>query len=242
MAKISQFWKRTMKTFTFMLVRKAITAIIKEVGNAVQSLAMYSNAMGTAFNTDLSNMVADFQYLGRSIVSVFAPLLNYIAPIIDAIVAKIATLLSYIGMLIAALGGKATFTKAKKNVDNYAESLGGASKAAKNLTMGIDELNILSDNGGGGGSNPFDGWEDAWEEVDIPNWLKDLSDKLKDFWKRFAQAYEYVLRVDAHKPFAHIGVKGIIDKISPEYLVYEFSDKTMVERKASVKLQNKLVK
>lgn len=185
MAKLAAFWKRTMKTFTFMLVRKAITAIIKEVGNAVQSLAMYSNAMGTAFNTDISNMVADFQYLGRSIVSVFAPLINMIAPIIDAIVSKIATLLSYIGMLFAALGGKATFTKAKKNVDNYAESLDSASKSAKNLTMGIDELNILADNKSGGGAKPYDGWEDAWEEADIPQWVKDLSNWLKDLWHNF---------------------------------------------------------
>ena len=185
MAKLSAFWKRTMKTFTFMLVRKAITAIIKEVGNAVQSLAMYSNAMGTAFNTDISNMVADFQYLGRSIVSVFAPLLSYIAPIIDAITDRIATLLSYIGMLFAALGGGTSFTKAKKNVNNYAESLDSASKSAKNLTMGIDELNILSENKGGGGAKPYDGWEDAWEEIEIPRWIRDLGDWFKDLWKKF---------------------------------------------------------
>lgn len=184
MDKIAQFWKRTMKTFTFMLVRKAITAIIKEVGNAVQSLAMYSNAMGTAFNTDISNMIADFQYLGRSIVSVFAPLINIIAPIIDAIVSKIATLLSYIGMIIAALGGKTTFTKAKKNVDNYADSLDSASKSAKNLTMGIDELNILSDQKGSSKS-PTAGWEDGWEEVEIPNKLKNLADWLKKLWDDF---------------------------------------------------------
>ena len=186
MAKVAAFWKRTMKTFTFMLVRKAITAIIKEVGNAVQSLAMYSNAMDTAFNTDISNMVADFQYLGRSIVSVFAPLINIVAPIIDAIVAKIATLLSYIGMLIAALGGSSSFTKAKKNVGNYAESLDKASKSAKNLTMGIDELNILSDSSGGS-SKPYDGWEDAWEEVEIPKWILDLGDKLKKMWDDFVR-------------------------------------------------------
>lgn len=185
MTKLSQFWKRTMKTFTFMLVRKAITAVIEEVGKAVQSLAMYSNAMGTAFNTDVSHMVADFQYLGRSIVSVFAPLLNYIVPIIDAIVDRIATLISYIGMLFAALGGSASFTKAKKNIGNYAESLDQASKSAKNLTMGIDELNILSENKSGGSAKPYDGWEDAWEEVKIPQWIKDVSDWLKDFWKKF---------------------------------------------------------
>ena len=183
MAKIAQFWKRTMKTFTFMLVRKAITAIIKEVGNAVQSLAMYSNAMGTAFNTDISNMVADFHYLGRSIVSVFAPLINMIAPIIDAIVSKIATLLSYIGMLFAALGGNTSFTKAKKNVGNYAESLDDASKSAKNLTMGIDELNILNDQKSGS-SKPYDGFEDAWEEVSIPDWINNLADKLKNIWDK----------------------------------------------------------
>ena len=208
MDKIAQFWKRTMKTFTFMLVRKAITAIIKEVGNAVQSLAMYSNAMGTAFNTDISNMIADFQYLGRSIVSVFAPLLNIIAPIIDAIVSKIATLLSYIGMFIAALGGKNSFTKAKKNVDNYAESLDDASKSAKNLTMGIDELNILSDQKSSSKKSPTAGWEDAWEDVEIPDWIKNLADKfknlidkllapIKEAWARvkenFLLAWEYMI-------------------------------------------------
>ena len=182
--KISQFWKRTMKTFTFMLVRKAITAIIEEVNKAVQSMAMFSNAMGTQFNSSISSLVADFQYLGRSIVSVFAPLINFIAPIIDAIVSKIATLLSYIGMLFAALGGGSSFTKAKKNVGNYAKSLDKASKSAKNLTMGIDELNILAENEGGG-SNPFDGWEDAWEEVDIPDWIQDIANKLKKMWEDF---------------------------------------------------------
>lgn len=183
MDKMSQFWKRTMKTFTFMLVRKAITAIITEVNNAIQSMAMFSNAMGTKFNESISLLVADFQYLGRSIVSVFAPLINYVAPIIDAIIDKIATLLSYIGMLMAALTGASSFTKAKKNVGNYAKSLDQASKSAKNLTMGIDELNILSEQSGGGSAKPYDGWEDAWEEVDIPDWIKNLSDKLKKIFK-----------------------------------------------------------
>lgn len=181
MKKVSDFWKRTMRTFTFMIVRTAFTAVLKEIDTAVQSLAMYSNAMGTAFNSDISLMVADFQYLGRSIVSIFAPLLSYIAPIIDAIVDKIATLLSYIGMLIAALGGSSSFTKAKKNVSNYAESLDKASKSAKNLTMGIDELNILNDSKGGS-AKPYDGWEDAWEDVKIPDWIKNLADWFKKLW------------------------------------------------------------
>ena len=83
-------------------------------------------------------------------------------------------------MLFAALGGGTSFTKAKKNVGNYAESLDKASKSAKNLTMGIDELNILSEDSGSGSAKPYDGWEDAWEDVKIPDWILKLSDKLKN--------------------------------------------------------------
>ena len=55
MTKVSQFWAKTMRTFTFMLVRKAITAIIEETNNAIQSLAQFSNAMGTQFNQSISS-------------------------------------------------------------------------------------------------------------------------------------------------------------------------------------------
>ena len=184
MSKVSQFWAKTMRTFTFMLVRKAITAILSEVNNAIKSLAQFSNAMGTQFNQSISNLVADFQYLGRSIVSVFAPLIETVMPIIDALVEKIATLLSYIGMLFAALGGKSNFTKAKKDVLNYGAAVGKAAKSVSTLTMGIDELNILSENKGGGGAaggNPLD----QWEIVPINQKIKDLMNTLKDYWDRF---------------------------------------------------------
>lgn len=194
LTKMSQFWARIMRTFTFMLVRKAITAIISEVNKAIQSLAQFSYAMGTQFNQSISNLIADFQYLGRSIVSVFAPLLEMIAPIIDAIVNKIATLLSYIGMLFAALGGKSNFTKATKTATNYGKAMGGAAKntgkaakALSSLTMGIDELNILQERNaggggaGGGGANPLAGWEN----VEIPSGIKKLADTLKKMWDDF---------------------------------------------------------
>lgn len=199
MTKVSQFWAKTMRTFTFMLVRKAITAIITEINNAIKSLAQFSNTMGTQFNQSISNLVADFQYLGRSIVSVFAPLIDMIAPIIDAIISKIATLLSYIGMLFAALGGKSSFTRAKKTATDYGKAMGGAAKntgkaakALSNLTMGIDELNILQEHNsggsaGGGGANPLG----EWEEVEIPDWIKGLADKTK---KTLGDLFEPMLK------------------------------------------------
>lgn len=189
---LSSFWARVMRTFTFMLVRKAITALIKEVGDAVNSLAQYSNIMGTSFNSSISQLVADFQYLGRSIVSVFAPLLDIIMPVLDAIINKVAQVLSYIGMLFAALGGKSSFTKATKNVSNYgaamgdaAKKTGKASKALHQLTMGIDELNILQEHnaggggGGGGGGNPLAEWDD----IEIPQGIKDIANTIRNAFK-----------------------------------------------------------
>ena len=230
MAKMSAFWKRTMKTFTFMLVRKAITVIISEVNNAIQSMAKFSNQMGTQFNKSISLLVADFQYLGRSIVSVFAPLLNYIIPIIDAIIDKIATLISYIGMLFAALTGASSFTKAKKNVNNYAASLDNASKSAKNLTMGIDELNILNEDSGssGGASNPLA----EWEEVEIPDWIKDLGDWLKGLWDKlfdplkeaWKRARQYV--IDGFKTMIN-SLKKLLSDIGRDFLEMWNQEKTI---------------
>ena len=60
-----------------------------------------------------------------------------------------------------------------------------------------------------------------------------------DFWQRFAQAYEYVERVDAHKPFACEKVRQIIEKINPQFVVYELQEKTMQDKLEAVKLQNK---
>ena len=200
LTKMSQFWAKTMRTFTFMLVRKAITGIIKEIGNAINSLAKFSDTMGTQFNQSMSNLVADFQYLARSIVSVFAPLIDMIAPIIDAIINKIATLLSYIGMLFAALGGSSTFTKATKTTTNYAKSLDKAAKSANHLTMGIDELNILANSkgggGGGGGGNPLAQWDNVELPPGIKMWddflrpIKAAWDKMKGYVK---EAWTYML-------------------------------------------------
>ena len=53
----------------------------------------------------------------------------------------------------SALTGKKFYTKAIKQNKDYTDSLNGAAKAAKNLTTGIDELNILSDDKSGSGSN-----------------------------------------------------------------------------------------
>lgn len=183
LGKMSAFWKRAMRTFTFMLVRKSITALIKDVGEAVNSLARFSKAMNTEFNGSMSNLVADFSWIGRAIVGAFEPLINAVVPIIDMITSKIAYLLSLLGQFFAVVTGGNTYTKATKNVTDYASSLDKANKAQHNLTMGIDELNILSEHKSGGGKagNPLA----EWEVEPVQQKIKDFWDWLKGFLLRF---------------------------------------------------------
>ncbi len=51
--------------------------------------------------------------------------------------------------------------------------------------------------------------------------FKQIPDLAADFYQRFAQGYRHILQIDTHQPWVASGVKGLIQEIAPEYLVYE---------------------
>lgn len=177
--KMSAFWKRTMKTFTFMLVRKAITAILNETKNAVDSLARWSNQFGTAFNTSMSEITADASYLARNLVAMFEPIINAIVPILNTLVEALARAARAVAEFFAAFTGQSYFMVAKKKVGNYAAELDKANKKQKQLTMGIDELNILNEGDSGSGSDKGAGFGDEWDTAPVSDKMKNLADEIK---------------------------------------------------------------
>ena len=177
--KMSAFWKRTMKTFTFMLVRKAITAILNETKNAVDSLARWSNQFGTAFNTSMSEITANASYLARNLVAMFEPVINTIVPILNTLVEALARAARAVAEFFAAFTGQSYFMVAKKKVGNYAAELDKANKKQKQLTMGIDELNILNEGDSGSGSDKGAGFGDEWDTAPVSDKMKNLADEIK---------------------------------------------------------------
>ena len=192
---LSKKLRTFMRLFTFMALRKALTALFSNIGNSFNLLAQYSDMMGTRFNKSVSLIVSDAKWLSNSMIAAFEPILNAIAPILDALISKLVAAINAINQFFAALTGAKFWTKAKKNVENYAGGLdktaGSAKKAKKeikDLTTGIDELNILrqpdddADSGSGGGAggvNPADYFDT--EEVD-KKW-KDFIDWIKEMWE-----------------------------------------------------------
>ena len=133
-----------MKTFTFMLVRKAITAVLSEITAAVQSLAKLSKEFGTIFNDSMSHITSDFSYMARAIVGAFEPLINAITPILNMLADAFANLAAKVGEFFAALTGQGYYMKAKKQVVDYSDSVEKAQKAQKNLIAGLDDLNVIT--------------------------------------------------------------------------------------------------
>ena len=172
------------RLFAFMVLRRAITALLNTMKQGFDTLAQYSAAKGTEFNKNISSMQSGLKQLGNSIIAAFEPLINAVTPIVNAFISKLIEATNAIGQFFAALTGKSTFTHAKKVVGNYAESLDKATASTKKLataTAGIDELNILQDNSGGSGAtNPAD----SFETEKVGDKFANLAQMIKDAWEK----------------------------------------------------------
>lgn len=180
---------------TLMVLRRAIMALFREMKEGFDALATYSNSVGSEFNKNVSELQANLKTLGYQFVAAFEPLLDTVIPILNAFISKLIQAMQAVAQFFAALTGKGTWTRATKNVGNYAAGLSKTGSAAKktakeikNLTTGIDELNILQQEsedegaGGGGGAGGGSGVP-GFETVPVdPKWAN-IADWLKSMWE-----------------------------------------------------------
>lgn len=160
-----------------------LTAVMKE---GIQNLYMYSSLMGGTFKGSMDSLATSFQYLKNSMGAMVAPLINMIAPAVDALIDKFAALLNIVNQFFARLSGATTFTKAKKAAASYGDSISGAGKSAKkaakdikDATVGIDELNIISQKDSSGSGSGGKNYGDMFETVPIDSSISEFTDKLK---------------------------------------------------------------
>ena len=167
-----------------MALRRVMSAIITAVKDGFNNLAQYSSQT----NADMSALKSSLTQLKNSFAAAFAPILTVVTPILTKLIGYLSTALTYIGELFAALSGAKTFTKATAVQEDYAASLSGTGKAAKDAQKqlaGFDELNVLSDSSsdsGGGGAGSVDPSE-MFEEVPIESSITDFIGSLKEAFK-----------------------------------------------------------
>lgn len=164
---------------------KMITMLMQSMREAMTALARYSSA----FNASMSSMKNAATGLGGNLAVTFGNIVNAVAPAISTIISWISKAISYLNAFFALLSGRSSVTVAKKQTDGYAESLGGAAGAAKELkkeVYGFDELNKASssDSGGGGGGG---GAGDMFEDVPIESLLPD---NIQNFFNSIKAAFQ----------------------------------------------------
>ena len=164
----------------FNWISKGFNAMVSAMQKGFQNLAHYSEE----YNKVMSDMKSESATLKNSLAAAFEPIATTIIPYITTLISWLNTAMNYLAQFWAVLGGKSTYTRAKKQVVDYAKSLKEASGSAQGALAAFDEINVLNKDTGssaGGGTTGTD----AFEEVEIDqekfkwvDWLRDNLDTI----------------------------------------------------------------
>ena len=134
LSKIVDAFKRIV---FYRAIRSAIREITQGFKEGTDNLYQYSRALG---GIDASNAVGTMNelatvslYIKNSLGAMVMPILQALVPIVNAVADAFVTAANAVNMFFQALKGQTVFTKAKKYAVDYADGLGKASGAAKEL-------------------------------------------------------------------------------------------------------------
>lgn len=164
-------------------VMKKLTQSIKE---GIDNLSAYSRLIGTEFHKSLDSLATDALFIKNSVATVAAPIINFVKPAFDALADSIANALNLLAQFMARITGASVYSKAVKSVTQYGDAVAKANNKVKQFTLGIDELNVISDTSGSGSGSQLPDFESMFEEVSI----EDIDPRIKDFADLVRQAIE----------------------------------------------------
>lgn len=171
--------KQTVVSFAiFGAVMKVSQTISKAFTEGIQNMAKYSSE----FNGKMSEMASATATLKNSIGALTAPIISALTPAIVTLCTWLTNAINATNRFIAAISGKSTWTKAKKQQVDYAASLdktAGAAKKAAGALAAFDDLNVLQKNDSGSGSGGTSGASGSgYEEVPLTEkdfeWVKNV--------------------------------------------------------------------
>lgn len=165
--------------FLFNRLRSAI----KEGFANLQQFNGGSNSVATTIN----NLQASLTTLKNAWAAAFAPILQFVAPILQTLINMLISAANAIASFFAALGGQTKVIKATKAQQGLGKAIGGTGKAAekaKGQLADFDELNIIgTDDSSGGGGGGGAGGGLGFEEETIGSRFKDMAELFKKSWE-----------------------------------------------------------
>ena len=180
------FMSSLMRIAKYRLMRTIIKSITSAFSEGLKNAYAFSDGIvseGHRFAAALDGMSSAGYTMKNQLGSAFISLLSAIAPIINSIISLVAKLADALSQIFAAFTGT-TYLKAIDYNKKWADSAGGAGKAAKewrNQLLGFDEINRLDDpnngGGGGGGGSALDPSK-MFVDTALSDWAKKIHDNL----------------------------------------------------------------
>lgn len=224
----------------YRILRSMIKEVTQGFKEGVQNIARYSAALNGLDSNNANGVMSELAtlslYVKNALGTIAIPILNSLLPALNALASGLVTVINLFNQFFAFIGGKGTYTRAKKNAVDYAKSLdkaGGSAKKLKDNLLGIDELNIIhpDDEGGGSGEmNPLD----MFEEAELPDWwekLKGILDGIKKAWEDFVKSFLEGWKDAWERLNMAERIKGLLDSLKHigEMLVDIFTDPKVIE-------------
>ncbi|MBO5853111.1 MAG: hypothetical protein J6Q61_00060 [Bacteroidales bacterium] len=170
----------------FNWITKGFNAMVSAMKEGFHNLAQYSDE----YNQSMSALKSQTEQLKNSLATAFEPIVNMAIPYITKLVEWLNIAADSMAQFFAAIQGKSTYTRAKKQVIDYAKSLDTASKSAKRALASFDELNVLnkegsvSSSGALTGADAFETAELSKEYSDFVTLMKQKMSELKDIFAK----------------------------------------------------------
>lgn len=158
----------------FNWITKGFNEMISAMKEGFKNLAQYSKN----YNAQMSALKSSCAELKNGLAAAFEPIANFIIPYLVQVVNWLNKAATAMSQFLAAMSGKSTYTKAKKQNIDYAKSLDTASKSAKKALAAFDELNVLNDQSSGYSGGELNG-ADAFETAQVGSKMQTLLDNIK---------------------------------------------------------------
>ena len=229
----------------YFLIRKLRTEVIegmKEIASNSKPIAEMMNNFKKSLNTVKGNIVSAFEPIATYVIPILTRLLNIIASVLDALAQFNAKL----------LGRDSYYKFVASDVNEYSDSVDGASKATKKLQhdlMGFDEINRLSDpnqnSGAGAGSSSIGQYVEtsidensavsSWAKRIRKAWIEGFKDENGNYV--VVQSFEESMKA-LYEVFEDLGFH-VATKINDGLLKFNYSSNHGL-KEAAMKIANSL--
>lgn len=201
-APIRGFVKSLARIAFYRFIRSVLKSITQGLQEGIQNLALYSKALNELdahrANNVMSRYASEFLYFKNAVATAVIPILRELIPYVETAINTVIKFVDVLAQVGSAIFGT-EYTKAKYFWVDYADSLdnaNGRAKALKHQLAGFDELNNLTANSGGSGSDKLEDARQMFEESLIDPKILSFVDNIKS---KLTGAFERIKTIT--KPF-----------------------------------------